>query len=122
VLANLNIDKQGAMDRYNQHVKYCTSCRTALENTNKTAAGAAAAACAAFIAAGLVAAVRAQIAAAGSAAAAGVPEWVAGALGSGVLGATVPLVVVGVVALLVSLAARQLKQFFYYKDWKRPAF
>ena len=84
----------------------------------KTIAVSAVVATAAFLAAGLVTALRAQVAAG----AAAVPGWVEGLLGGGALGTAAPLAVVGVLALLVHVAARKLRQGFYYWEWKRPAF
>lgn len=109
------------MDRYTQHVQHCSECKAALSNTQATAAAAAVVALGSLVAACMVASVRATAALSPGS----VPQWLSGLVGwgaPGVLGLTGPLLLVGLVAVGVHLAAKKLEGLFYYREFTRPVF
>jgi anti-sigma factor RsiW len=120
VLANLNLTPRQAMDRYSQHVQHCSHCKAALAKTQAVAAAALAAAIAALAAACLAASVRATAALSPDA----VPGWLLGVVSAGgqVVGLAGPLLLLGLVAAGVHVAAKKLEQLFYYREFTRPAF
>jgi hypothetical protein len=120
ILANLNLTPRQAMDRYSQHVQHCSHCKAALARTQAVAAAALATAVAAVAAACLAASVRATAALSPAA----VPAWLLGGVSAGgqMVGLAGPLLLLGLEAAGVHIAAKNLEQLFFYREFTRPAF
>ncbi|KAF6257312.1 hypothetical protein COO60DRAFT_1640038 [Scenedesmus sp. NREL 46B-D3] len=120
VLTNLNITPRQAMDRYSQHVQHCSHCRKALGRTQSVAAAALVTALAALAGACLAASVRAAAATSPAA----VPGWLLGLVSAGgqAVGLAGPLLLLGLVAVGVHVAAKKVEQLFHYREFTRPAF
>lgn len=120
VLSNLDLTSRQAMDRFTQHVQHCTHCKAALARTQAIAKAALATAAGCLAVACLAASARATAALAPSA----VPAWLVAAAGAGcqTFGLAAPLLLLGLVAVGVHIAAKKIEQLFFYREFTRPAF